>query len=78
MAKDALPSPMNTHTNGEKIFTENSMVFVCGTDGFVKSWGGSIRRAPPKADGSKGPKIQGPLEGWLKEAGFSAHQVFKY
>ncbi len=53
------------------------MIFVCGTDGFVKSWGGPIGRAPPKANGSKGPKIQGPLQGWLKEAGFSEHQVFK-
>ena len=76
MAKDSLPSPLDI--NGKDGTYTNSMVFVCGTDGFVKSWGGSIRRAPRKADGSKGPKIQGPLEGWLKEAGFLEHQVFKY
>ena len=77
MAKSTLPAPKIIDEDGIETFS-NSMIFVCGTDGFVKSWGGSIGRAPPKMDGSKGPKIQGPLEGWLKEVGFSADQVFKY
>ena len=33
---------------------------------------------PKKPDGSKGPKIQGSLEGVLKDAGYTADQVFKY
>ena len=54
------------------------MVLVCGKTGFVSNWGGPIGRAPPLPDGSKGPKIQGPLLGLLKDAGFDESQVFKY
>lgn len=56
----------------------DTMIFVCGRDGFVSTWGGAVCRAPPQPDGSKGPKIQGPLLGVLKEAGYDASQVFKY
>lgn len=69
MVREALPP----HTaDGE------TMILICGTDGFIQTWGGSIARAPPKADGSKGPKIQGPLLGILKDAGYDASEVFKY
>jgi len=54
-----------------------TMVFVCGKDEFVKWWGGSVQREI-KADGSKGGKIQGPLLGLLKQAGFHESQVYKY
>ena len=54
------------------------MLFVCGTDGFVDHWAGKIGRAPPPPGKTKGPKIQGPLLGLLKEAGYDASQVFKY
>lgn len=68
LAKKALPPPSSPDT----------MVFVCGKDGFVSFWGGPVGRAPRQADGSKGPKIQGPLLGILKEAGYDESQVFKY
>ena len=55
-----------------------TMVLVCGTDGFVSTWGGPVGRAPKKANGSKGDKIQGPLLGLLAEAGYAAEEVFKY
>mmetsp|Transcript_14715 Transcript_14715/g.37020 ORF Transcript_14715/g.37020 Transcript_14715/m.37020 type:complete len:350 (-) Transcript_14715:44-1093(-) len=66
LATAALPKP-----------NEDTIVFVCGRDGFVAHWAGPVARAPTK-DGSKGPKIQGPLLGVLAEAGFTAEQVFKY
>ena len=55
-----------------------SKVFVCGRDGFVESWAGPTARAPRKADGSKGAKIQGPLLGLLAAAGYDASEVYKY
>ena len=54
------------------------MVLVCGKDGFVETWAGAVGRGPKKADGSKGPKIQGPLMGLLAESGYDASEVFKY
>eukprot|EP00584_Thalassiosira_punctigera_P010634 CAMPEP_0172536676 /NCGR_PEP_ID=MMETSP1067-20121228/8412_1 /TAXON_ID=265564 ORGANISM="Thalassiosira punctigera, Strain Tpunct2005C2" /NCGR_SAMPLE_ID=MMETSP1067 /ASSEMBLY_ACC=CAM_ASM_000444 /LENGTH=323 /DNA_ID=CAMNT_0013321805 /DNA_START=25 /DNA_END=996 /DNA_ORIENTATION=+ len=71
MARKALPPP--SAKDGQ-----STMVFVCGTDGFRDMWAGPIARAPSKADGSKGPKIQGPLLGVLKDAGYDATDVFKY
>jgi cytochrome-b5 reductase len=70
MIQSALPPP--GAPNGR------TMIFVCGTDGFVDTWGGKTGRGPQKADGSKGPKIQGPLTGLLAEAGFHEAEVFKY
>ena len=67
LASTALPKPSPGET----------MVLVCGRDGFVAHWAGPVTRAPT-TDGSKGPKIQGPLLGVLAEAGFTADQVFKY
>ena len=58
MVSIALPPP----TNDGK-----TMIFVCGTDGFVASWAGPVGCAPKKSDGSKGAKIQGPLLGLLKQ-----------
>jgi len=69
LALDSLPDP----TLGEEV-----MIFVCGKDGFVEHWGGPVGRAPNKADGSKGKKIQGELLGVLNAAGYDASQVFKY
>lgn len=69
MVAAALPSP----TNDGK-----TMILICGTDGFVASWAGPVERAPKKSDGSKGAKIQGPLLGLLKVAGYTAEEVFKY
>ena len=69
MAQAALPKPTGDGS---------TMVLVCGTDGFVATWGGPVGRAPKKPDGSKGGKIQGPLTGLLAEAGFDASEVFKY
>jgi cytochrome-b5 reductase len=57
---------------------DDVMVFVCGRDGFVSYWGGPVCRGPKLPDGTKGPKIQGPLLGILKEAGYCEAQVFKY
>jgi cytochrome-b5 reductase len=55
------------------------MVFVCGKDGFVSHWGGPVARGPPPpGKQKKGPKVQGPLLGILKEAGYESYQVFKY
>ena len=69
MVEAALPRP----TNDSK-----TMVLVCGTDGFVSTWGGPIGRAPSGPDGKKGAKVQGPLRGLLAEAGFDESEVFKY
>eukprot|EP00566_Odontella_aurita_P036291 CAMPEP_0113554448 /NCGR_PEP_ID=MMETSP0015_2-20120614/16154_1 /TAXON_ID=2838 /ORGANISM="Odontella" /LENGTH=278 /DNA_ID=CAMNT_0000455589 /DNA_START=175 /DNA_END=1011 /DNA_ORIENTATION=+ /assembly_acc=CAM_ASM_000160 len=70
IVKKALPPP----AGGDG----STMVLVCGMDGFVDTWGGPVCRGPPKTDGSKGPKIQGPLLGLLKEAGYDESEVFKY
>ena len=70
MAQSSLPPPSSDN--------ETTMIFVCGTDGFRDLWAGSIARAPPLPDGSKGPKIQGPLQVLLKQAGYSESDVFKY
>ncbi len=74
LAGAALPKPSVAVQEGKPTDT---MVFVCGRDGFVAHWAGPVARAPT-TDGSKGPKIQGPLQGLLAEAGFTAEQVFKY
>jgi len=68
MARAALPTPSANN---------DTMVLVCGRDGFVAHWAGPIARAPTE-DGSKGPKIQGPLLGVLADAEFTVDQVFKY
>ena len=65
MVRATLPPP----TNDGK-----TMVLVCGTDGFVSTWGGPVGRASRQADGSKGAKIQGPLVGLLAEACAAAHR----
>lgn len=70
MARRTLPLP----AGGDG----STMIFVCGKLGFVETWGGAVGRAPPLADGTKGPKIQGPLLGFLAEVGFVASEVFKY
>ena len=65
LAKEALP-PRG----------EDTLVLVCGTDGFVDTWSGAIERVKG-ADGKK-QKVQGPLRGILKQAGFTEDMVFKY
>lgn len=74
MAKAALPKPSAPASDGQ---TTDTMVLVCGRDGFVAHWAGPVARQPT-TDGSKGPKIQGPLLGVLAQAGFTEDQVFKY
>ena len=71
LASTALPPPSG---DGK------TQILVCGTDGFVATWGGPVGRAPKKPwpHGSKGGKVQGPLTGLLAEAGFDASEVFKY
>ena len=66
----ALPPPHNKDGT--------TMVLVCGTDGFVDWWSGPVARGPPKEDGTKGAKIQGPLLGLLRDAGYDESEVFKY
>mmetsp|Transcript_18077 Transcript_18077/g.50213 ORF Transcript_18077/g.50213 Transcript_18077/m.50213 type:complete len:434 (+) Transcript_18077:388-1689(+) len=89
MARAALPPPSSVCSSSSESQSEESappslppqsdtMIFVCGRDGFVAHWAGPVTRAPPKPNGKKGPKIQGPLLGVLAEAGFTAEQVFKY
>lgn len=69
MVRKALPDPS---------LKDEVMLFVCGRDGFVQTWSGPVGRAPPPKEGGKGPKIQGPLQGLLKDAGYDESQVFKY
>jgi NAD(P)H-flavin reductase len=54
-----------------------TMVMVCGTDGFVDSWAGAITRTKDPATGKKA-KLQGPLMGWLRDAGFREQEVYKF
>lgn len=70
LARRTLPPP--SETDGD------TMIFVCGTDDFVAHWGGPVLRSPPKPNGKKGSKIQGPLLGVLKKAGYRETEVFKY
>lgn len=67
LVKSAMPPP-----------SDSTMIFVCGTDGFVDYWGGSVQRGPPEPGKTKGPKIQGPLMGLLKEVGYTESMVYKY
>merc|ERR1719362_494674 len=69
MIAEALPRPTNDGA---------TMVLVCGTDGFVDTWGGAVSRGPKGPKGEKGKKIQGPLTGLLADAGFNASEVYKY
>lgn len=55
-----------------------TMIFVCGKDGFVSTWAGPVVRGSPQSDGSKGPKLQGPLLGILASSGYHADEIFKY
>jgi len=81
IAQKALPKPSslsppdNDTTN---TVTTDTMIFVCGKDLFVEHWAGPVTRGPPPPGKNKGPKIQGPLVGVLKEAGYDESQVFKY
>lgn len=76
MARLALPPPSSSSSSSTA--DSDTMIFVCGKDGFVAHWGGPVTRAPPPPGAKKGPKIQGPLLGVLAEAGYTADQVFKY
>jgi len=53
-----------------------AMVMVCGTDGFVETWSGPLTRVK-NADGTK-RKVQGPVLGFLRDAGFTATEVYKF
>jgi len=54
----------------------NTRVVICGTDGFLETVsGGHVRVA---VEGKKKlKKLQGPLEGYLRQVGFSKEQVTK-
>jgi len=69
MLREVLPPPTGDGT---------TMILVCGSDGFVETWGGPVGRAPKPANGKKGVKIQGLLQGLLADAGYDASEVFKY
>ena len=66
LAREALPRPGH-----------GMLVMVCGTDGFVETWAGAITRLKDPVTGKK-TKIQGPLKGILKEAGFDESMVYKF
>ena len=78
MIRQSLPPPSSSSLKDGGESENTTMIFVCGTDGFRDMWAGPIARAPPLPDGSKGPKIQGPLLGLLMNAGYVASDVFKY
>lgn len=66
LAQRALPEP-----------SDETLVLVCGTDGFVGYWAGPIVKELNETTGKK-VKVQGPLLGVLKDAGFAEHMVYKY
>lgn len=54
------------------------LIMVCGRDGFVDTVSGMTVRGPPKPGQKKGPKVQGPVKGLLKERGYSESMVYKF
>ena len=50
----------------------NSLTYVCGTDGFVDFWAGSVERD------ENGKKVQGNLRGILFQAGLRKDGVYKF
>jgi len=81
MVQKSLPKPSSLVSSSSDTDTNtdtDTMIFVCGRDGFVEHWAGPVARGPPPPGKMKGPKIQGPLLGILKDAGYDASQVFKY
>ena len=66
LAREALPRPGH-----------GTLVMVCGTDGFVETWAGAVTRVKDPVTGKK-TKVQGPLKGILKEAGFDESMVYKF
>jgi cytochrome-b5 reductase len=55
----------------------DTMVMVCGTDGFVETWAGPLERRADTSTG-KSVKLQGPLKGILAAAGFDEASVYKF
>jgi cytochrome-b5 reductase len=58
--------------NGEA--SGQTMIMVCGTDGFVEHWAGPVLRETDPSTG-KMRKVQGPLGGILRDAGYAESQV---
>jgi len=58
LAREALPPP-----------GADTLVLVCGTDGFVDTWAGAIERVYD--ENGKKKKVQGSVRGILKEVGFT-------
>ena len=54
------------------------MVMVCGRDEFLVTVSGATTRGVPLPGKTKGPKLQGPLTGILREAGFTEEMVYKF
>mmetsp|Transcript_6836 Transcript_6836/g.12693 ORF Transcript_6836/g.12693 Transcript_6836/m.12693 type:complete len:338 (+) Transcript_6836:128-1141(+) len=90
LASKALPSSQRLNPTSESVNagldeqgdgssrqSEGTMIMVCGTDGFVDSWAGAITRTKDPVTGKKA-KVQGPLKGWLHEAGFRENEVYKF
>jgi cytochrome-b5 reductase len=91
MALSALPPPplsksssktdsdTDSDTDSADEESSDTMIFICGRDGFVSHWAGPVSRGPPPpGKKKKGPKIQGPLLGILNDAGYQENNVFKY
>jgi cytochrome-b5 reductase len=54
------------------------LILVCGRDGFVETVSGMTVRGDPPPGKKKGPKLQGPVTGLLKEAGYTEEMVYKF
>ena len=65
LAREALPPP-----------GADTLVLVCGTDGFVDTWAGAIERVYD--ENGKKKKVQGTVRGILKTVGFTEDMVYKY
>ena len=51
---------------------------VCGRDEFLATVSGNTVRGAPPPGKKKGPKLQGELQGLLRERGFSTRHVYKF
>ena len=54
------------------------LIMVCGKDGFLETVSGMTVRGDPPPGKKKGPKLQGPVAGLLKEAGYTPEMVYKF
>ena len=71
MAKKFLPPAPSAGGHKE------TMMMVCGTDGFVGMWAGETVKEVDAVTGAV-KKTQGPLKGLLAEVGFKEDEVYKF